>query len=354
MFVHPLRFFYLSRFFLSAFLSVACLLPLPLMAAKSTAAPAEGYSQRADVRAWASEFAAKEGIDADFLLDALKSVEAKPRILELMDAPIKVPPLWFEYAPRFLNEGRISAGVDFLSDNKISLARAEAYFGVPPEIVTAVIGVETYYGRQVGKNCVLNALTTLAFDYPRRADYFRGELEAFFLLTLDNNFAPTTLKGSYAGAMGISQFMPRSYRHYAVDFDFDGRVDLWQAPDAIGSVAFYLQEHGWQSDASILTPLQLSTETATALTPLLDRGLSEPQPMREWRALGVTLADDNTLIDDNDAVSLLMLDTSAGAEYFLAHDNFRVILRYNKSRLYATAVTFLAEEIKERTNKVQP
>jgi len=330
-------------------LLLVCLLPLPLMAAKPPATSAKSaandYSQRDDVRAWATEFSAKEGIDLDFLFYTLKSAKTEPRILDLMDAPVKAPPLWFEYAPRFLNEDRIGGGVNFLSANATTLARAQAYFGVPPEIVTSIIGVETHYGRQVGKFRTLDALATLAFDYPRRADYFRVELESFFLLALDNNFPLIEPRGSYAGAMGICQFMPRSYRHYAVDFDFDGRVDLWNAADAIGSVAFYLEEHGWQPDAPILTPLQLSPETIATVAPLLNNGLSDPQPLKTWRALGVNPADD---IGDNAAVSVLMLDADTGAAYYLAHDNFRVILRYNKSRLYAAAVTFLAEEIKSR------
>ncbi|MCL2871717.1 MAG: lytic murein transglycosylase B [Betaproteobacteria bacterium] len=324
------------------------------MAAKPPAASANAatndYSQRPEVRAWATEFASKEGIDVDFLFYTLKSAKTEPRILDLMDAPVKAPPLWLEYAPRFLNEDRIGGGVDFSLANATTLTRAQAYFGVPPEIVTAVIGVETHYGRQVGKFRILDALTTLAFDYPRRADYFRVELESFFLLALDNNFPLTEPKGSYAGAMGICQFMPRSYRHYAVDFDFDGRVDLWNTADAIGSIAFYLEEHGWQPNAPILTPLQLSPETIEVVAPLLNNGLSDPQPLKAWRALGVNPA---SAFDDNTAVSVLMLDADSGPAYYLAHDNFRVILRYNKSRLYAAAVTFLAEEIKARANKTQ-
>jgi membrane-bound lytic murein transglycosylase B len=142
--------------------------------------------------------------------------------------------------------------------------------------------------------------------------------------------------------------MPRSYRHYAIDFDGDGRVDLWKAPDAIGSAAFYLKEHGWKTDAPVLTSLQLSTETAATLISLLNNGLSDPQPWKQWRALGVTLADARTVIDDNVAVSLLSLDSGTGPVYFLAHDNFRVILRYNRSRLYAAAIAHLAEAIKAR------
>ncbi|MDR2016915.1 MAG: lytic murein transglycosylase B [Burkholderiales bacterium] len=335
------------RFFLP-FLLFAWLASPPLMAAKVKTAPGNDYSQRTEVQSWAATFGAKEGINPQFLLDTLKSAKTEPRIIELMDAPVKTPPLWFEYAPRFLNEGRISAGVDFWISNETLLARAQAFFGVPPEIIVAIIGVETYYGRNVGNFRVLDALTTLAFDYPRRADYFRGELEQFFLLMLDNGFAPTTPKGSFAGAMGISQFMPRSYRHYAVDFDGDGRVDLWQTPDAIGSVAFYLKEHRWQTGAPILTPVQLPPETAATLTSLLNNGLSDPQPWRQWRSLGVNPPDTHTTISDDTAISLLALDASTGPMYFLAHDNFRVIMRYNKSRLYAAAVTFLAKEIKAR------
>ncbi|MDR0770896.1 MAG: lytic murein transglycosylase B [Burkholderiales bacterium] len=331
-----------TRFFLLPLL--VCLASPPLIAAKPKATPANDYSQRAEVQAWATAFGAKESIDPGFLLDTLKSARTESRIIELMDAPVKAPPLWFEYAPRFLNQGRINGGVDFWATNEAALARAQAYFGVPAEIVAAIIGIETHYGRNVGSFRVLDALATLAFDYPRRADYFRGELEEFFLLILDNGFAPTTPKGSFAGAMGISQFMPRSYRHYAVDFDGDGRIDLWQVPDAIGSAAFYLKEHGWQIGAPILTPVQLSAETAATLAPLLSSSLSDPQSWKQWRSLGVNLAG-HAIIGDDTAVSLLALDADTGPVYFLAHDNFRVILRYNRSRLYAAAVTLLAEEL---------
>ncbi len=336
--------------FISLLFLATCLLPPPLMAAKTKAGATAGndYGQRADVRSWAAEFGAREGIDSAFLLDTLKNAKTAPRIIELMDAPVKTPPLWFEYAPRFLNEGRIAAGTDFWATNEMPLARAQAFFGVPPEIVVAIIGVETYYGRNVGGFRVLDALATLAFDYPRRADYFRGELGEFFLLALDNDIAPETPKGSYAGAMGIGQFMPRSYRHYAVDFDGDGRVDLWRAPDAIGSVAFYLKEHGWRPGAPILTPAQLSPETATALAAHFDNGLSDPQPWKQWRSLGVGVVDAATVISDDTSVSLLALDAKTGPVYFLSHDNFRVIMRYNKSRLYASAVAHLAEAIKAR------
>lgn len=327
---------------------IACLAPSPLLAAKGKVAPGNDLVQRADVQTWAAEFGAKKGIDPGFLLDTLKSAKIESRIIELMDAPVKAPPLWFEYAPRFLNEGRINSGVTFWADNEAALVRAQAYFGVPTEIIVAIIGVETHYGRNVGSFRVLDALATLAFDYPRRADYFRGELEEFFLLALDNGFALTAPKGSYAGAMGIAQFMPRSYRYYAIDFDGDGRVDLWKATDAIGSAAFYLKEHGWQSGAPVLTPLQLSPGAATTLVPYLNNGLSDPQPWKQWRALGVNLADAHTIIDDNAAVSLLSLDADTGPVYFLAHDNFRVVLRYNRSRLYAAAVAHLAEAIKAR------
>ncbi|MDR2172855.1 MAG: lytic murein transglycosylase B [Burkholderiales bacterium] len=334
------------RLFLIFF--IVCLASSPFLAAKGKTAPGSDLSQRTDVQTWAAKFGAKKGIDPKFLLDSLKSAKSESRIIELMDAPVKAPPLWFEYAPRFLNEGRINSGVTFWADNEAALARAQAYFGVPPEIVVAIIGIETHYGRNVGSFRVLDALATLAFDYPRRADYFRGELEEFFLLALDNGFSLTTPKGSYAGAMGIAQFMPRSYRYYAVDFDGDGRVDLWKTTDAIGSAAFYLKAHGWQSGAPVLTLLQLSPEAAAALTPYLNSGLSDPQPWKQWHALGVNLADAHTVIDDNAAVSLLSLDADTGPVYFLAHDNFRVVLRYNRSRLYATAVAHLAETIKAR------
>jgi lytic murein transglycosylase B len=309
----------------------------------------EFYHEREDVQNWINDFAGRENLNPEFLSYYLAKTQKHERILSLMDAPVKTPPGWYEYAPRFLNDGRIDAGALFWRINETYLTQAARYFSVPPEIIVSIIGIETYYGRNTGGFPVLDALATLAFDYPRRADYFRTELEQFFMLTLDNRFDQLQLKGSYAGAMGIAQFMPRSYRHFAVDFDGDGKIDLWQSADAIGSIAFYLFEHGWQHGGKILSDAVIPNEVSANILPLINSGLSETKSWQEWQTLGVTLPPFSETIANDEILAMVMLDTAENTPvYYLAHDNFRVIMRYNKSRMYATAVKQLADALVAR------
>ncbi len=302
------------------------------------------YHEREDVRTWINNFAERENINPEYLSHYLAGTQKRERILSLIEAPIKTPIGWYEYAPRFLNDNRVNEGASFWLVNEPHLDKAARFFAVPPEIIVAIIGVETYYGRNVGGFTVLDALATLAFDYPRRADYFRTELEQFFLMVVDNNLNPVLLKGSYAGAMGIAQFMPRSYRHFAVDFDHNGKINLWTPADAIGSVAFYLYEHGWQRDGKILSNAVITDESFVSVLPLIDNGLSGIKSWREWQRLGVALSEPDETISDDENLALIMLDVAKDTPaYYLAHDNFRVIMRYNKSRMYAAAVTRLAE-----------
>ncbi|MDR1529505.1 MAG: lytic murein transglycosylase B [Burkholderiales bacterium] len=302
------------------------------------------YDEREDIQSWIADFARRENINPEYLSYYLQKAQPQSNVLSLMDAPIKAPLSWNSYAPRFLNEGRIDGGVLFWMVNKPYLEQASRFFGVPQEIIVAIIGIETHYGRNMGKFPVLDTLSTLAFDYPRRADYFRAELEHFFLLSIDNQFEITQLRGSYAGAMGIAQFMPRSYRYYAVDFDGDGKINLWQTADAIGSIGFYLHEHGWKHSGRLLSGAMILNEAA--VLPLLDDGFSKSRSWKEWRALGVILSSDEIAIHDDESVSLMALEIAKNnTGYYLAHDNFHVVMRYNKSYMYATAVAQLARAI---------
>ena len=243
-------------------------------------------------------------------------------------------------------QDRVAGGVAWWRANEDALDRAEATWGVPPEIVAAIVGIETNYGRATGSFRVIDALATLAFDYPRRATFFRGELKEFLLLSREQGFAPLVPKGSFAGAMGVPQFMPGSFRRYAVDFDGDARVDLWgSAADVVGSVANYLARHDWQPGGPTIVPAAIADEQRDAALRRLDGGTSERRPLEAWAADGVGPA---TLVEPVDEpVGLLMLEeSSTDASYWIAYPNFYVITRYNRSRLYASAVILLADAIR--------
>ena len=297
---------------------------------------------RADIEAFIADMAAKYDYDPVALRAVFSKAQTRPNILRAMTAPSTARP-WYEFRPRYVENRRIEGGVRFWAENGAALARARARFGVPEEIVVATIGVETLYGRQVGGVKVLDALTTLAFDYPRRADFFRGELEAYLLLGRELAWDVTAVRGSYAGAMGLPQFLPSSYRKYAVDFDSDGMRNLWGDPaDAIGSVANYYSSHGWERDAVATVPVVVDE---ASLAQLDTTSILPERPVADFIRDGVTpLA--SAPVDAKAA--LIMLETEAGPRYWLALQNFYVITRYNRSVNYAMAVYELAGEIRAR------
>ncbi|MEP6678438.1 MAG: lytic murein transglycosylase B [Betaproteobacteria bacterium] len=314
--------------------------------------PAHRYAERADVRAFIDELVAEHGFDRRALTRWFAAARFQPRIVAAMDRPLVEPPKWYAYAPQFLTPERIDGGVAFYSRNAAALERAEREFGVPADIIVAIIGVETLYGRNVGSFRVIDALTTLAFDYPRRATFFRGELKEFLRLAREQALSPLAPKGSFAGAMGVPQFMPGSYRRFAVDFDGDGHVDLWTNPtDAIGSVANYLARHDWQPGEPVLLPATIDEAGRDVALRKLDGGLSERRSLAAWENDGVR-ADVPAPQLPGDSVALLFLEDPpvGGAEratYWIACANFFVITRYNRSRLYASAVWSLAEAIRK-------
>jgi membrane-bound lytic murein transglycosylase B len=310
-----------------------------------------GYAERDDVRAFIDELAREHGFSRAVLKRWFSDVRYQPKIVAAMQRPLLEPPKWYEYAPQFLTPARVGDGVAFWRAHESALARAEAQFGVPPEIVVAIIGVETFYGRYAGSYRVIDALSTLAFDYPRRASFFRGELRDFLLLARSEGFSPLTPKGSFAGALGVPQFMPGSVRRYAVDFDGDGHVDLWRSDaDAIGSVANYLARHDWLRGQPVWARATIAPAQRDLATSKLDGGISERRPLSAWNADGVAA---EWLPDPLAAepVGLLALEESpdasdAATSLWIAFPNFYVITRYNKSRLYAAAVTSLAEAMR--------
>jgi membrane-bound lytic murein transglycosylase B len=328
---------------------VALAAATPPLAAKAPPKQAAGYAGRTDVKAFIDELVRDNGFERASLVRTFAQARYQPKIVAAMQRPILEPPKWYEYAPTFLTPARIEGGVAYWNEHAQELSDAERTFGVPPEIVVAILGIETFYGRSTGGHRALDALTTLAFDYPRRGAFFRGELKHFLLLARELRVPPVTLKGSFAGALGVPQFMPGSYRNYAVDFDNDGRVDLWNDDaDIVGSVANFLARHDWQRDQPALLPAVLAPEGRDAVLRRLDGGLSERRALDAWAGDGVTTHAPPGLAPD--PVGLLLLEEKSAngddASYWIACNNFYVITRYNRSRLYAAAVLELANAIR--------
>ena len=320
-------------------------------AASLPAVAAGKYAQRPDVRAFIDEMVAEQGYDRAALVRAFAAARYQPRIVEAMDRPLLEPQKWHEYSPPFLSPARVEGGVAYWNAHATELARADERFGVPPEIIVAIIGVETFYGRYTGSHRALDALATLAFDYPRRAAFFRGELKEFLLLARDLRVDPTAPRGSFAGALGVPQFMPGSYREFAVDFDDDGRIDLWKSPaDIVGSVGSFLARHDWRPGQPVLLPVTIAEVSLLTVWRRLDGGISERRTLEEWAADGIEPAP-LPLDLTPDPVALLLLEEkeangAESASYWIACQNFYVLTRYNRSRLYAAAVNELATAIR--------
>ena len=300
---------------------------------------------RPEMESFIAHMQTKHGYDSAGLRQLLQQVQLRPSIIRAMSAPSTARP-WFEYRRRIVDPVRIENGVRFWRENAAALERASREFGVPAELIVATIGVETLYGRNMGTLKVLDALSTLAFDYPPRAEYFRGELEEYLLLTREAGVRPGTLRGSYAGAIGIPQFLPSSYRKYAVDFDGDGRRDLVDsAADAIGSIANYYRSFGWKKGA----PTIVSAEPGEAdLGPVLAGGIRPHITIAELRSRGVIVQEP---VDDTAEATVFYVQTDAGPKLLLGLNNFYVITRYNRSINYAMAVWELALAVKAASSR---
>jgi membrane-bound lytic murein transglycosylase B len=309
--------------------------------------PPVSYADRPEVRVFIEEMVADHGFNARALRRVFSKVRYQPSIINAMSRPIVAPAQWFEYAPRFLNPARIDAGVAFWRRNAATLKRAQGEFGVPPEVVVAIIGVETFYGRNTGSYRVADALATLAFDYPRRSEYFRGELKQFLLESREQHISPLVPKGSYAGAQGLPQFMPSSLRDYAVDFDGDGSIDLANdVDDAIGSVANYLARQGWRPDEPAMKRAESDAGIVDLRMRTQDGGISEQRTLESWQGDGVRVSS-AAMATGSDPTGILMLEGESDPEFWLVFNNWYVLTRYNRSRLYASAVWQLAEAIRQ-------
>ncbi len=295
-----------------------------------------------------AEMAAGDPNRAAELTALLERAEKQPAILEAIARPAEKTKPWFSYRPIFITEARIDAGVEFYRRNAELLASAEADYGVPAEYVVSIIGVETFYGRIMGSWKVLDALTTLGLYYPPRQPFFRGELIQFLNLpgTRGVELDLATVQGSYAGAMGLGQFMPTSYVKWAVDRDGDGRIDLWTSPaDATASVANYLAEHGWQSGG----PVTMEMTPGPGARRLRDTGLDPVFPLSQLVEWGYQPA---AAVDPQTPANLLRLESAPGEfAHYAIFNNFRVITRYNRSPMYAMAVHELAAAIAERVGE---
>ena len=294
---------------------------------------------REDVQAFVTELADRHGFEREPLGRVLADAVSREDVLKLISRPAEKAMPWHAYRERFLGERRIQRGVEVWREHSPALARAAAA-GVPEPVILGIVGVETFFGENTGRHRVLDALATLAFDYPPRSRYFRGELEQFLLMAREESLDPRSPLGSYAGAMGIPQFMPTSFRRFAVDGDSDGQRDLWADwSDVFSSVANYLAQHGWRQGQPVMAPASVEVANLDGLD--LDK-LAMTESVGSLRRRGVRF--DTTLADDSPAV-LLRLQGRDAPEYRVGFANFYAITRYNRSTLYASAVSDLADAI---------
>ena len=296
-------------------------------------------ADRSDVQDFIDDMVKSHDFDRDELIKLFRKVSIKQSIIDAITRPAEAKP-WYEYRPIFLTKSRIKDGVAFWKKHAKDLKRAEEEYGVPPEIIISIIGVESLYGKYKGKYRVLESLATLAFNYPKRSKFFRSELQEFLLMAREEERDALTVMGSYAGAMGKPQFIASSFRQYAVDFDKDGKRDLWDSTtDVIGSVANYFSRHHWKRGAPITSPASV---TGKQYKSVVKKGIKPRSTIAELATKGITPKKD---LPKNEKAALIELELKKGVEHWLGLTNFYVITRYNHSELYAMAVYQLSEEI---------
>ncbi|MEE9395965.1 MAG: lytic murein transglycosylase B [Methylococcales bacterium] len=325
-------------FHTASLLLLFLLIPLDLSAGNAISPNVAGFIK---------EMAAKHQFDPKKLESTFGAVEIKQGILRAISKPAEKKP-WYEYRKIFLTRSRINGGVKFWKNNDAILTKAQTHYGVPPAIIVAIIGVETRYGENTGGFRVIDALSTLAFHYPKRSKFFRSELKEFLLLCREEKMDPLQPQGSYAGAMGIPQFMPSSFRYYATDFDGDKKRDIWKnKQDVIGSIANYFTKHGWQRNKPIAYPAAIQ-KNKNLQNYLADKSLKPDRTIGEFDAMGVTIQEK---LPFQTKAKLLAFERKKVTDYWIGLQNFWVITRYNHSQLYALAVFQLSQEILRQHNR---
>ena len=301
------------------------------------------YKNRPEVNAFIERMVSESDYTEQELVDLFSRVKKQSHLFELLDKPAEKELQWYQYRRIFIKDKRIEQGVEFWRENRDLLTEVSLKTGVPGEIIIAIIGVETFYGTYKGKDPVFDSLVTLAFDYPKRSAFFSRELEQLLLLTKEQKLDPRSLKGSYAGAMGMPQFIASSYRSYAVDFDGDGQANLFDSiPDIFASVANYFVKHGWRANEPVAGPLTaLEKNTIDQLNPGVKTSY-------KWSDLTQNGLHSKTELDPDTAVALVKLELKTASEYWVGLQNFYVITRYNHSEMYAMAVYQLSLLIKHR------
>ena len=315
-----------------------------LLAATASHA-AQRYADRPEAQLFIEEMQQKHGFDKDALTFIFRRAEYLPSVIKYISPPKDPVSVrsWQRYRGRFIEPVRIKAGVAFWERHQDTIRAASEKYGVPEEIIVGIIGVETIYGRNTGNFSAVSALATLAFDYPRRAELFRGELENLLLMAREQHRDPLDYQGSYAGALGLPQFLPSSVRNYAVDFDGDGQIDLLNSPkDAIGSVARYMQMHGWEAGAPVAKLASIGTDAD--LPPLIANDINPNFDTASLASHGVKAADGTE--PAGKAAFIELVTPGEDSEYWLGYQNFYVITRYNRSRFYAMSVFQLGEAVK--------
>ena len=328
---------------------LAALAGAPAGAQPAAAATAGFDLQRPEIVEFVNEVVSRDGLNRKDVRALLKEAQPQPKIIEIMNRPLEKVAPWWEYRDRFLTPDRISDGVHFWLDHKNSLEQISAQYQVPSEYLVAILGVETRYGRNTGPYRALDALATLAFDYPPRQKFFRSELEEFLLLAKENKLDPRTVPGSYAGALGVPQFIPSQYRRYAVHAHTDRRPDLWgDWDDILASVANYLREHGWTAGGPVLAETRLEPDPSFQIEP---HNLELNQTVESLATHGVKV---EMSVPADTPVVLISAEQRDGPAYRVGFHNFYVITRYNASARYAMAVYELAQAVAQRVHDAAP
>ncbi|MFK5986229.1 MAG: lytic murein transglycosylase B [Pseudomonadota bacterium] len=311
---------------------------------------ASSLASREDVKEFIDEMVSEHKMNKKSLQILFNKTKIRQDIIDLMNRPAEKVKPWYEYKKIFLTDSRVNKGLTFWKENKEVLAYAKKVYGVPEEIIVAIIGVETFYGRITGRHRVIDALSTLAFDYPKRARFFRNELKQYLILCKEQKIDPLSKKGSYAGAMGYGQFMPSSYQHYAVNFDGKGIKDIWNnTRDAIGSVANYFKQHGWLLEQPVVVAAILDAKKNKNTPDYNNRKIKPKITLKTFAAKGI---NSNLSSQSPDMkAALFMLEEKTGPTYWLSLNNFYVISRYNHSHMYSMVVNLLSQKLKAAYTK---